>query len=95
MGPVMGIADLCFFIDGANFIYGFQVSSLGLAGVMGGAASEVRDDTTSIVLEVAAFSRTMVRKTSKRLGLQSEASYRFERGTDLNRLVQGPCGSQL
>ena len=60
---------------------------VGIAGIMGGAATEVREDTSDVVLEVAAFSRTHIRKTAKRLGLQSEASYRFERGTDWGALM--------
>lgn len=53
-----------------------------LAGVMGGANSEVSDATTEILLESAYFDPVTIRKTGKRLGLSSEASYRFERGAD-------------
>lgn len=56
--------------------------AIALAGVMGGANSEVDINTTNIVLEGAEFKATNIRKTSKRLGLQTEASYRFERGVD-------------
>jgi phenylalanyl-tRNA synthetase beta chain len=55
-----------------------------LAGVMGGAASEVSAGTTRVLLEAATFDPTSIRRTSKRLGLSSEASYRFERGVDAN-----------
>jgi phenylalanyl-tRNA synthetase beta chain len=54
-----------------------------LAGVMGGGESEVSDRTERIVLESAWFKPQSVRATSKRLGLRTEASYRFERGADL------------
>jgi phenylalanyl-tRNA synthetase beta chain len=54
-----------------------------IGGVMGGADSEVSDTTTRIVFEAAWFSPQSVRATSKRLGLRTEASYRFERGADL------------
>lgn len=54
-----------------------------VAGVMGGADSEVHADTTRIVLEAAWFKPQSVRATSKTLGLRSEASMRFERGADL------------
>ena len=53
-----------------------------LAGIMGGIDSEVSAATTTIALESAWFEPTSVRKTSKRLGLSTEASYRFERGAD-------------
>ena len=53
-----------------------------IAGVMGGADSEVTEATQTIVLESAYFSPQSVRRTSKKLGLKTEASIRFERGTD-------------
>jgi len=53
-----------------------------LAGVMGGADAEVSGATTSILLESATFSRTGVLRTARRLDLHSEASHRFERGSD-------------
>src|SRR5690606_21673543 len=53
-----------------------------LAGIMGGLNSEVTDSTTRILLESAWFEPTSVRKTSKALALQTDASYRFERGID-------------
>jgi len=53
-----------------------------IAGVMGGAASEVSPATTSVALESAYFTPASVRRTSKRLGLKTEASFRFERGAD-------------
>ena len=55
-----------------------------VAGVMGGAASEVSAETRIIALESAYFLPQSVRRTSRRLGLRSEASTRFERGTDIN-----------
>jgi phenylalanyl-tRNA synthetase beta chain len=53
-----------------------------LAGIMGGADSEIRDDTTDVLLESAFFAPETVRRTARRLGLSSESSYRFERGVD-------------
>jgi phenylalanyl-tRNA synthetase beta chain len=53
-----------------------------IAGVMGGADSEVTNATTTIVLESAYFDPRSVRRTSKKLGLRTEASMRFERGAD-------------
>lgn len=55
---------------------------LGIAGVMGGFQSEIKPDTSEIILEVAGFDPISVRKTSKRLGIHTEASHRFERGVD-------------
>ena len=53
-----------------------------IAGIMGGAESEVGDATTTIVLESAYFQPLSVRRTSRTLGLKTEASMRFERGAD-------------
>ena len=53
-----------------------------LAGVMGGAESEVTDSTTDILLESAHFDRRSVRVTAKGLGMHTDASHRFERGSD-------------
>lgn len=57
---------------------------IGLAGVMGGENSEVKSDTRNIIIEAAVFSASLVRKSSKRFGLHTEASHRFERGVDVN-----------
>lgn len=57
-----------------------------LAGVMGGANSEVTSDTTTVLLEAAYFNGGTVRKASKDHGLRSEASARFEKGVDPNRV---------
>ncbi|GAB4174473.1 MAG: phenylalanine--tRNA ligase subunit beta [Geothermobacteraceae bacterium] len=55
-----------------------------LAGIMGGENSEIGDTTCNILLESAYFKPTTVRRTAKRLGIHSESSHRFERGTDIN-----------
>ncbi|WP_308635644.1 phenylalanine--tRNA ligase subunit beta [Paenibacillus silvisoli] len=61
--------------------------ALGLAGVMGGASSEVTDATVNILLESARFDGGTIRKTSRQLGLRSESSVRFEKGVDPARVV--------
>jgi phenylalanyl-tRNA synthetase beta chain len=53
-----------------------------LAGIMGGLGSEISDTTSDVFLECAYFDPAGIRKTSKRLGLSTESSYRFERGVD-------------
>jgi len=57
---------------------------IGIAGVMGGLNSEITEDTSVVLIESANFSEKSIRKTSKRLGLRSEASSRFEKGIDPN-----------
>jgi phenylalanyl-tRNA synthetase beta chain len=54
-----------------------------VAGVMGGATSEIRESTVNVLLESACFEPDSIRGTSRELGLSSESSYRFERGTDI------------
>jgi len=54
---------------------------------MGGANSEVRDSTTDVLLESAYFVPASVRRTSRRLGIRSEAALRFEKGVDPNRVI--------
>lgn len=65
-----------------------------LAGVMGGLNSEITNDTTSIALEVALFNPKRVRATSKRLGLRSESSARFEKGIHVDMMEQA-CAHAL
>ncbi|HEX4898102.1 MAG TPA: phenylalanine--tRNA ligase subunit beta, partial [Candidatus Limnocylindrales bacterium] len=55
---------------------------LGIAGVMGGAASEVSEGTTDVVIESAIFDPISIRRTAFRYGLRSEASLRFEKGQE-------------
>ncbi|PLT31209.1 phenylalanine--tRNA ligase subunit beta [Peribacillus deserti] len=61
---------------------------IALAGVMGGANSEVDTDTTTVLLESAYFTGGVIRKASKDHGLRSEASSRYEKGVDPNRVRQ-------
>ncbi len=58
-----------------------------VAGVMGGLDSEVSEATTSLLLESAYFDPVSIRRTSKKLGMSSEASYRFERGVDFETVI--------
>lgn len=59
-----------------------------VGGVMGGLNSSITDDTVNVLIEVAYFDRESVRRTSRKLGLATEASYRFERGVDIERLKE-------
>jgi phenylalanyl-tRNA synthetase beta chain len=59
-----------------------------IAGVIGGSTSEVTDATTDIFLEVAAFDPKRTRATRKALGVSTDASYRFERGVDIEAIPE-------
>lgn len=65
-----------------------QEKPVGIAGVMGGLYSEVTESTKTIVLEGAVFHGPSIRRTSRALGLRSDASSRFERGIDLDMANQ-------
>lgn len=68
--------------------------AIGIGGVMGGASSEIGFDTTDVLLEAAYFSPVAIARTSKRAGLRTEASVRFERGVDpdgIDRAVARFC----
>ena len=57
-----------------------------IAGIIGGSGSEVSDETTEIFLEVAAFNPARIRATRRALGISTDASYRFERGVDVDAI---------
>ena len=59
-------------------------AALALAGIMGGASSEVSDETRTIALEAAYWEPLVIRRAAKALGMHTEASHRFERGADPN-----------
>jgi phenylalanyl-tRNA synthetase beta chain len=85
-------------IEPADLLICDGEGAIALAGIMGGKNSEVISTTTTVVLESAYFEPAGIRRTSRRLGLASESSRRFERGVDpngtveaLNRLTQIIC----
>ena len=59
-----------------------------VAGVMGGLDSEIRDETKDVLIECAYFDPRSIRRTSRRLGLQTDSSHRFERGVDPEAVPQ-------
>ncbi|HKK34022.1 MAG TPA: phenylalanine--tRNA ligase subunit beta [Desulfomicrobiaceae bacterium] len=69
-------------LKGADLLIRDGERPVALAGVMGGANSEIHDGSTNVFLEAAVFNPATIRKTARRLGLSSEASFRFERGVD-------------
>jgi phenylalanyl-tRNA synthetase beta chain len=74
-------------LDADDLVIADSEKAVAIAGVMGGANSEVSAGTTRILLESAHFSPQGVRRSSKRHDLHSEASHRFERGTDVEGLA--------
>lgn len=66
-----------------------------LAGIMGGTNSQVNESTQTVVLESAAFDPVVVRKASKKYGLRSDSSYRFERGVDIEAVATASSRAAL
>ncbi len=67
--------EMCVVADAAR--------AVGIGGVMGGAETEISFSTRNILIECARFDPISIRRTAKALGLRTEASYRFERGVDI------------
>lgn len=71
--------DMLVITDGSN--------PVALAGVMGGLDTEIHDATTNVLLESAWFLGPNIRRTSRKVGLRSDSSIRFEKGTDINGVI--------
>ncbi len=69
-------------LPGDGLIVNQAGDPIGIAGVMGGASTEISESTDVVLLELASWESESIARTSQRLGLRSEASARFERGTD-------------
>lgn len=79
-------------LDSSDLVIADEKKALGLAGVMGGWDSMITPETKNILVEAAWFDPACVRQTSRRHGLHTDASHRFERGADFNA---SPIGSAL
>ena len=92
-------------LNGDILVIADEDKPVAVAGVMGGKPSEVTQHTGNILLEAAVFDPILIRHGRRALGLQSESSYRFERGVDLGmvgpasdeaaRMLQDICGGNL
>ena len=74
-------------LNSNNLVIADGEKTVALAGVMGGANSEINKNTTTIVFESANFEASSVRLTAKQAGLRTESSARFEKGLDVNNVV--------
>ncbi len=74
-------------LDPSMLVIADSADAVAVAGVMGGEASGITDATSDVVLESAFFTPSDVRRTARRLGVSTEASYRFERGVDPEQSV--------
>jgi phenylalanyl-tRNA synthetase beta chain len=71
-------------LDASTIVIADAERAVGLGGVMGGGNSEIAGTTKNLMLEVAWFEPTFIRRTARRLGMKTDASYRFERRVDPN-----------
>ena len=76
-------------LDSTMLVIADEKKACALAGVMGGANSEIKDDTTTVVFESASFLGTSVRVTAKKNGMRTESSSRFEKGLDPENAMAG------
>ena len=74
-------------LDPSMLVIADKERAVALAGIMGGENSEVLPDTTTLLLESANFNGASVRLTSKKVGIRSEASSRFEKGLDIENAI--------
>ncbi len=76
-------------LDSSMLVIADEKKAVALAGVMGGANSEIKDTTTTVVFESACFSGPSVRVTAKKNGMRTESSARFEKGLDCENCMAG------
>lgn len=78
-------------VDGKSnpLVIADQQRPVALAGIMGGKDTETTEQSTDVLMEAAYFDPVMIRKTVKQLGIGTDSSYRFERGTDPNKMLLG------
>lgn len=82
-------------LDGTELVIRDAERPIGLAGIVGGQNSGIKEDTTEVFIEAAYFTPAAIRRTARKFGIETDASYRFARGTNpeavplaLNRAVQ-------
>ena len=86
---IIAIDGVAYDLDPSILIIADEKSPVAIAGVMGGKDTEVTESTKNILLESAYFDPILIRRASRKLALRSEASYRFERGVDIDVVETG------
>ena len=85
--PLHTLDDTNRLAKGGELVIADAEKAAGLAGIMGGFESEITEATSTVILEAASFNSASIRRTSRAVGIHSEASGRFERGTNINGTV--------
>jgi phenylalanyl-tRNA synthetase beta chain len=86
---ILALNDKEYVLSNNDIVIANTNEPMAIAGVMGGKNYSISNDTKDIVFESATFKRELIRKTSRRLGLRSDSSARYERGVDLGSPVIG------
>ncbi len=86
--PLHTLDDTNRLAKGGELVIADADKAAGLAGIMGGFETEITDKTKTVILEAACFNSASIRRTSRAVGIHSEASGRFERGTNVNGTIK-------
>ena len=81
-GEYTALDEVTYKIEKGDLMITSDGKPIGIAGIMGGDATKILDDTTSLIIEAALFDHAQIRRTSNRLGLQTEAAARFAKGLE-------------
>lgn len=76
-------------LDGSVLVIADKKNPVAIAGIVGGKDTEVTEATKNILLESASFDPILIRRASRKLGISTDSSYRFERGIDLSLVEKG------
>ena len=82
LGPYMALDGIEYQLEKGDLIISSEGKPIGIAGIMGGDNTKILDDTSSLIIEAALFDNAQIRRTSNRLGLQTEAAARFSKGLE-------------
>jgi len=86
---VLALDDLTYTLDAATIVIADEMRALGIAGIMGGKESGSYDDTVDVFIESAYFDPVRIARAGRKLGIISDARYRFERGVDPGFVLPG------
>ncbi len=81
-GEYIALDGITYNIEKGDLMITSDGNPIGIAGIMGGDATKILDDTSSIIVESACFDHAQIRRTSNRLGLQTEAAARYSKGLE-------------
>ena len=81
-GPYVALDGIEYQLEKGDLLITSENKPIGIAGIMGGDNTKILDDTASLVIEAALFDNAQIRRTSNRLGLQTEAAARFSKGLE-------------